>query len=84
MLQDQTNSAGTGGNIGMNPTYPQTPEHVCPHCGRCRHCGQGAQHPYYPQPIWIGTPYTAPVGGLGQAITVGNMTSGTTGLQAWN
>ena len=37
----------TGGNIGINPVYPQ---HVCPHCGRCRHCGQGAQQPpYYPQ-----------------------------------
>lgn len=64
----------TGGNIGI--AYP---EHVCPHCGRCRHCGQGAQPSY--QPVWIGTPYVSPVGGIG-GITFGNETI--TGLQAWN
>lgn len=37
---------------------------TCPNCGYCPHCGRRNAapnwpyaQPYYPQPIWIGTPY---------------------------
>ena len=45
---------GTDGNVTGNVYIPNQPDHVCPHCGRCKHCGQPAPpviNPVYPQPI---------------------------------
>jgi hypothetical protein len=49
----------TGGMIGGS-NLPETPEHVCPHCGKCKHCGQ-PNVPQFPYTV----PYTWPPNGTG-------------------
>ena len=50
------------GNATGNVYIPNHHDHVCPHCGRCKHCGQPVPpviNPVYPQPI-IFPPNTPP------------------------
>ena len=60
----------TGGNISA------TPQHTCPHCGRCLHCG-GAPQPYV-QRVWgvnaPNPPYTV-IGTWGGVSNAGSLGS---------
>ena len=56
----------TGGNLGINPVYPQPAPHRCPNCGACPNCGRYlapprpfVPWPNYPQP-YIGDPWPYP------------------------
>lgn len=88
----KNNWVGSQGQAWGGIQLPQD-SGVCPHCGRCRHCGQGAQPPYYPpQPIWVtpnpfapAWPSVTTTSGLGGASSnLNGASSGVVGLQAWN
>lgn len=56
-------ACGTAGNVTGNACILNQSDHVCPYCGRCKHCGQPVPpviNPVYPQPIVIPSTNTPP------------------------
>lgn len=51
-----TVSDGSSGWVSPGNGTAVQPQHVCPNCGACPHCGRGGYrtypYPYYTQPWW--------------------------------
>jgi hypothetical protein len=56
----QTSGTTTGGLQTGQVIQVNQPEHVCPYCGRCKHCGQPVPPPIYPHPVIIPAPTVPP------------------------